>query len=98
MKPIVVRALVWSVGVELLLLTPVLLGNYVQFFPFDFVIGVLAYLALFCHAPAVYLLGHWPSAQETLIVPALVQWLIWLVISAAVFTLAAWLRQHKTLQ
>jgi hypothetical protein len=92
----IVRALVWSVGLELLLLAPVLLGNYAHLGPLDFVFGVLAYLALFCHAPAVCLLGHWPSAQETLVVPALVHWLIWFMTFAVVFTLAGWFRHHRT--
>jgi len=92
----IVRALIWSTSLELLLLAPVALGNYVHFFPFDFIFGVLAYLALFCHAPAVYLLGQWPSAQDTLVVPVLVQWFIWFIVLAAVFTLAAWFRQHRT--
>jgi hypothetical protein len=92
----IVRALVWSTGLELLLLSPVLLANYVRLGPFDFIFGILSYLALFCHTPAVCLLGYWPSAQDTLAVPALVQWLIWLVTFAAGFTLAAWFRQHRT--
>jgi len=92
----IVRGLIWSTGLELLLLAPVALGNYVHFFPFDFIFGILSYLALFCHAPAVYLLSHWPSAQETLVVPALVQWFIWLVMFAAVFTLAEWFHRHRT--
>jgi len=92
----IVRALVWSSGLELLLLAPVLLANHARLGPFDFIFGVLAYLALFCHAPAVCLLGHWPSAQGTLAVPALVQWFIWFVMFAAVFTLTAWFRQHRT--
>jgi hypothetical protein len=92
----ILRALVWSVGLELLLLAPVLLGNYVHVGPFDFIFGVLANLALFCHAPAVALLGHWPPAQETLVMPALVQWLIWFLMFTAIFTLKAWFRQHTT--
>lgn len=39
---IIVGAFVWSVGVEVSLLAPVLLGNHVQFFPFDIIFGVLA--------------------------------------------------------
>jgi hypothetical protein len=94
----ITRAMVWSIGLELLLLAPVLLANYVHFFPFDIVFGVLAYLALFCHAPAVYLVGRWPSAQETLVVPALLQWLIWFLAFAATFTVAGWFhhRGHST--
>jgi hypothetical protein len=91
----IVRALIWSTGLGLLLLAPVALVNYARLGPFDSVFGVLAYLALFCHAPAVHLLGHWSSAQETLVVLALLQWLIWFVMFAAVFTLVAWLRRHR---
>src|SRR5437588_12839092 len=92
----VVRALAWSVSLELLLLALVLFSNYVRLGPFDFIFGTLAYLTLFCHAPAVYMLSHWPSAQETLIAPVLVQWLIWFMGFAAIFALAGWFHQRDT--
>jgi len=37
----IVRALIWATNLELLLLAPVVLGNYVQFAPFDIIFGVL---------------------------------------------------------
>ena len=92
----IVRALVWSLSLELLLLALVLLGNYAHLGPFDSIFGVLACLALFCHAPAVYLLGHWPSAQDTLVAPALVQWLIWFVAFATILRLAGCFHQRGT--
>ncbi len=95
MKPMV-RALVWSIGLELSLLVPVQLADCACLAPFDFIFGVLAYLALFCHAPAVCLLGCWPSAQNTLAVPALVQWFIWFVMFGAAFTVSGWFRRHRT--
>jgi hypothetical protein len=90
-----VRALGWSVGLELLLVAPVLLAN-MRLGPFDFVFGILAYLALFCHAPAVYLLGRWPSAPDTLIVAVLVQWLVWFMALLTIFTLAGWSHRRIT--
>jgi hypothetical protein len=91
----IVRALKWSIGLELILLTPLFLGRILQFFPFDFIFGVLTYLVMFSQAPAWYLLDHWPSAQQTLLWPSLVQWLILFVMFAAIFTLAAYFRQLK---
>jgi hypothetical protein len=82
------RAVVWSAGLEVLLLALVLLANHARLGPFDFVFGILAYLALACHAPAVWLLCHWSSAQETLLIPALVQWLIWFIAFLAFFRVA----------
>ena len=88
----ITRALAWSAGLEAILLAPVLLGNYVHLSPFDAILGILAYLALFCHAPAVYTLSHWPSAQETMVLPAFIQWLIWFIMFTAAFKLADWFR------
>ena len=92
----IVRALTWSLGLELLLVAPVLLANHVCLGPLEVVFGILAYLALFCHAPAMYLLGHWPSARETLIAPVMVQWFIWLMAFATIFTLAGWFHRRIT--
>ena len=85
---ILLKALLWSTGLEMLLLAPVLIANHVHLGVFDFVFGVLSYLALFCHAPAVWLLSYWPTAQESLILPALVQWCLWFITFVVVFTLS----------
>jgi len=83
---ILLRACLWSAGFELLLLLPVLIANHASLGVFDVVFGILCYLALFCHAPAIWLLRHWPAAQETLIFPALVQWFLWFVMFVVIFT------------
>jgi len=85
------RALSWTVLLELFLLVPILLANHAHLGPFDFLFGILAYLALWCHAPGVLLLGNWPSAQETLVLPVLVQCLIWLIVFAFAFSLRRFL-------
>ena len=84
---ILLKALLWSTGIEILLLAPVLIANHARLGAFDFVFGVLSHLALFCHAPAVWLLSHWPAAQETLILPVLLQWCLWFITLGVVFAL-----------
>ena len=97
---VILKALLWSIGLEMVLVVPILAANYVRLGVFDFIPGVLAYLALFCHFPALYLLHYWPTAQETLIIPVLVQWCIWFIAFVAIFTLSGlfrnWSLKHET--
>jgi hypothetical protein len=89
------KALLWSMGLELVLVVPILVANYIRLGVFDAIPGALAYLALFCHAPAFYLLRHWPVAQETLIFPVLVQWCIWFIAFVTIFVLIHIFRRRR---
>ena len=82
------RALKWSLGAELLLITPVLVANSLHLGPFDFIFGVLTYLSLYCHEPGFLLIGHWFPTHETLFLTAIVQWIIWFFTLVALFTVA----------
>lgn len=93
---ILLKAFLWGTGFELVLLVPILVANYVRLGFFDAVFGVLAYLALFCHAPALYLLRYWPAAQETLVFPVLVQWCLWLFAFTVMFTLIHIFRKRSS--
>jgi hypothetical protein len=92
---ILLKALLWSIGFEVVLLVPILIANHARLGVFDAVFGVLAYLALFCHAPALFLLAHWPRAQETLIIPVLVQWCIWFIALVTIFTLSRIVQKRR---
>lgn len=83
---IFLKALLWSIAFELVLVLLVLGGHIGM--PF------LPYLALAFHFPALYLLGYWPAARATLIVPILIQWLIWFV----AFTILFALRQRQQMR
>jgi hypothetical protein len=89
------KSLLWSTGLELVLVVPILVANYIHLGALDAVPGVLAYLALFCHAPAFYLLRHWPAAQGTLTIPVLVQWLIWFIAFLMIFALRRLFRNRR---
>src|SRR5258708_1102933 len=84
---LLLKALLWGSGIEILLLALVLIANHARLGPFDFVFGVLSHLALFCHVPAVWLLSHCPTTQQTLIRPALLQWCLWFITLGVVFAL-----------
>jgi hypothetical protein len=92
---VILKALLWSIGLETVLVVPILVANYVRLGVFDSIPGILAYLALFCHFPALYLLHHWPTAQETLIIPVSVQWCIWLIAFMVIFTLSRLFRNSE---
>ena len=89
------KALLWSAAFEVLLLGPVSIANQVDLGAFDFVFGVLSYLALFCHAPGVWLLGFWPVAQDSLVFGALVQWCLWFTTFAVIFGLSHIFRKRS---
>jgi hypothetical protein len=91
----VLLVLLWGTGLELLLVVPVMVANCTHLGPSDFIFRVLAYLALFRHVPAMYLLGRWPSALETLFLPGLVQWAIWSMIFGVIFILKSWFRNRS---
>jgi len=76
---IFLKALLWSIALEVFLVLLVLGGHLGM--PF------LPYLALAFHFPALYLLGFWPAARATLIAPILVQWMIWFVAFTTFFAL-----------
>ena len=85
---ILFKALLWSTGFEILLLAAVFVAHHVHLGVLEFVFGVLCYLALYCHAPAVWLLRHFPAAQENLVLVALVQWFLWFLAFGVVFALS----------
>jgi hypothetical protein len=89
------RAFLWSIGFEIVLVVPILVANRISLGAFDFIPGVLAYLGLFCHAPAFYLLHHWPKVQETLLMPILVQWFIWFILILIIFAISRLIRKRS---
>jgi len=96
---IFIRALWWSVCLEGLLIAPVGLSWTIAAYPavqqgfddhlriLEDILGPLTYAGLYCHAPAFYLLGHWPAVQRTDLTLLITQWAFGYIAFVLIFTL-----------
>jgi hypothetical protein len=88
------RALFCSTALEIILIVPLLL-IHTRLGIFDVAFTILAYLAGFCHWPAMALLCYWPAAHKTWIMFCLVQWCIWFFVFMVIFLLRRLFRRLK---
>src|ERR1700722_9578992 len=105
---VILKAFRWSLVAEVLLIVPIAFAWWamplLDHFHLDVlgaIFGALDYLALYCHAPAIYLLRNWPSATQgpssigTWFILVMTQWCLWFVAFVLIFTLQYLLRKPK---
>jgi len=97
MKKLILKAAIWSAGVEGVLIALMLLADCAVAVGFseEGVFGVLGFFALYCHAPAEYFLGQWSAAQDIFVIRILVQWCIWFCAFVIIFVLKHVFRNRR---